>query len=229
METAGAFSLVTFIRSLGNLLGPALGGLLADPANLYPSLFSPDSIWSKWRYLLPNLVVASMQLCMAAGVLLLLSETNQAVSPSRRDPLLLLLRRRLRQCFRKGAARNPHRCVTYMALPENDNDMPAKGVTEGPHELEAQTASTSNPPPPQQVSRDLADREQQYVQQPLKKEETSATGIFTSQMILQISSISSFSQSLFRRRHGDLHLSPAVPTHLRRRRGDDDGESQRHR
>ena len=182
MKIARAFSLVTFIRSLGNLLGPALGGLLANPAKLYPSLFSPDSIWSRSRYLLPNLVVASIQLSMAAGVLLFLGESHKVILPSRRDPGLLL-RRGLGHFFRKRAASS--HSFTYIALPENGTS--SNGVTEGPRELEAQPAPISNPQTPQQAWGDLPDREQQHLQ---PMEETSTHGIFTSQMILQISSVS---------------------------------------
>jgi len=43
--------------SLGLIVGPAVGGFLAFPGELYPETFSPDSIFSKFSILLPNLVV----------------------------------------------------------------------------------------------------------------------------------------------------------------------------
>ncbi|KAK3347043.1 major facilitator superfamily domain-containing protein [Lasiosphaeria hispida] len=75
-QQANAFSLVTFIRSLGNLIGPVLGGLLAHPVALYPSVFSEHSVWAHYRYLLPNLAVVSMQLSTMIMAVLFLRETH---------------------------------------------------------------------------------------------------------------------------------------------------------
>jgi hypothetical protein len=39
------------------LVGPVIGGYLADPVNSFPSVFHGGSIWQTYPYLLPNLVV----------------------------------------------------------------------------------------------------------------------------------------------------------------------------
>jgi len=44
--------------SLGLVVGPVIGGYLAFPGELYPETFSPDSIFSKFGILLPNLVLS---------------------------------------------------------------------------------------------------------------------------------------------------------------------------
>ena len=42
--------------SLGLVIGPALGGLLANPCKLYPESFGGNVMFSKYPYLLPNLI-----------------------------------------------------------------------------------------------------------------------------------------------------------------------------
>ncbi|KAF3482205.1 uncharacterized protein GIQ15_04964 [Arthroderma uncinatum] len=78
-----AFSVVPFLRALGSLIGPVIGGWLADPTNTIPSIFSKGSIWEKYPYLLPNLVVV---LSIAGSGLLgffLLEETHPRFQDSR--------------------------------------------------------------------------------------------------------------------------------------------------
>ncbi|KAL2131704.1 hypothetical protein VTI74DRAFT_4723 [Chaetomium olivicolor] len=96
-QQANAFSLVTFIRSLGNLVGPVLGGLLADPVSSYPSVFSSSSIWARHRYLLPNVAVGLLQVLTLLLTLFFLRETHPQLA-TRHDPgrsFIQLFRRRL--------------------------------------------------------------------------------------------------------------------------------------
>ncbi|KAK4140773.1 protein zinc induced facilitator-LIKE 1 [Dichotomopilus funicola] len=82
-----AFSLVTFIRSVGDLIGPVLGGLLADPATLYPSVFPQNSLWTSYPYLLPNLVVGMLQALTFILTFFVLQETHPGMSrPSQATP-----------------------------------------------------------------------------------------------------------------------------------------------
>ncbi|EGE08450.1 MFS multidrug transporter [Trichophyton equinum CBS 127.97] len=53
-----AFSVVPFLRALGSLIGPVIGGWLAEPTKTIPSVFPEGSIWDKFPYLLPNMIVA---------------------------------------------------------------------------------------------------------------------------------------------------------------------------
>ncbi|KAI0015214.1 major facilitator superfamily domain-containing protein [Xylariomycetidae sp. FL0641] len=80
-QRAKALSWVTFIRSMGNLIGPVLGGLLADPVTLYPSVFPTSTIWTTYRYLLPNLVVVVLQATTMIAVFLFLEETQPRLTP----------------------------------------------------------------------------------------------------------------------------------------------------
>ena len=53
-----------------------IGGFLADPASSYPTLFPSESVWTSYPFLLPNLVVALLQVSSFTVVLLFLPETN---------------------------------------------------------------------------------------------------------------------------------------------------------
>ncbi|KAJ3577792.1 hypothetical protein NPX13_g2774 [Xylaria arbuscula] len=78
--SARALSWVAFARSMGNLIGPVLGGILADPSTLYPAIFPSNSLWGSYKYLLPNLTVALLQLLTLVAVFLFLKETHPKLS-----------------------------------------------------------------------------------------------------------------------------------------------------
>ncbi|KAF8846429.1 MFS general substrate transporter [Acephala macrosclerotiorum] len=52
------FSVVPFLRGLGSLIGPVIGGHLADPVKNLPLMFRKGTLWEIFPYLFPNLVVA---------------------------------------------------------------------------------------------------------------------------------------------------------------------------
>lgn len=52
-------SLVNTAWALGLIVGPALGGFLAQPTEKYPQIFSRDSIFGRFPYLLPCLSVSA--------------------------------------------------------------------------------------------------------------------------------------------------------------------------
>ncbi|KXG32280.1 protein ZINC INDUCED FACILITATOR-LIKE 1 isoform X2 [Sorghum bicolor] len=56
-------SLVTSSRAIALVIGPAIGGFLAQPAQKYPNLFSEDSIFGRFPYFLPCFVIS----LLAAG------------------------------------------------------------------------------------------------------------------------------------------------------------------
>ena len=64
---ARAFLLMPMCYNIGVIIGPVMGGILADPAGSYPSLFGRDSVFGGqagvrwmfyWPYLTPNLMSA---------------------------------------------------------------------------------------------------------------------------------------------------------------------------
>lgn len=56
-------SLVTSSRAIALVVGPAIGGFLAQPAKKYPNLFSEESIFGRFPYFLPCFVIS----VLAAG------------------------------------------------------------------------------------------------------------------------------------------------------------------
>lgn len=60
-----AFVLLPMTFNIGVIVGPILGGLLADPAGSYPGLFGRIEFLKRFPYALPNFVSA-MFLCSAA-------------------------------------------------------------------------------------------------------------------------------------------------------------------
>lgn len=56
---AKAFSYLSFSWGIGVISAPALGGLLADPAEQFPETFGDSPFWKRFPYLLPNLIPAA--------------------------------------------------------------------------------------------------------------------------------------------------------------------------
>ncbi|EXJ96199.1 hypothetical protein A1O1_01325 [Capronia coronata CBS 617.96] len=84
-----AFLLLPMCFNIGVVIGPILGGFLADPITSFPHLFGPDSVLGgkkgvKWMeafpYALPNVVSACFILVSALCVVLGLDETHPALS-----------------------------------------------------------------------------------------------------------------------------------------------------
>ncbi|XP_057851931.2 protein ZINC INDUCED FACILITATOR-LIKE 1-like [Cryptomeria japonica] len=55
---AAGLSIVTTTWGIGLIIGPAIGGFLAQPAQKYPYNFSPNSLWGRFPYLLPCIVIS---------------------------------------------------------------------------------------------------------------------------------------------------------------------------
>ncbi|KAH7397406.1 major facilitator superfamily domain-containing protein [Pyrenochaeta sp. MPI-SDFR-AT-0127] len=81
-----AFIILPMTFNIGVIIGPILGGLLADPVASYPSIFGPGSWlggnggvqWMKhWPYALPNLMSAVFLLFSSIAVILFLEETSE--------------------------------------------------------------------------------------------------------------------------------------------------------
>jgi MFS family permease len=53
-----AMSIIMTAYAIGLILGPAIGGYLAFPAEQYPNIFTKESIFSRFGIFLPSLVVA---------------------------------------------------------------------------------------------------------------------------------------------------------------------------
>ncbi|OCK75989.1 MFS general substrate transporter [Lepidopterella palustris CBS 459.81] len=83
-----AFLILPMTFNIGVIIGPILGGILADPVGSYPSIFGPGSAlggkngvyWmTRWPYALPNLMSAIFLLASAFAVILFLEETDEVL------------------------------------------------------------------------------------------------------------------------------------------------------
>lgn len=83
-----AFLLLPMTFNIGVIVGPIMGGLLADPISSYPSVFGKDSIfggrggvsWMKtYPYALPNLVSAVFLAFSAMALMVGLEEVSKQI------------------------------------------------------------------------------------------------------------------------------------------------------
>ncbi|KAK0326596.1 hypothetical protein LTR82_002438 [Friedmanniomyces endolithicus] len=80
-----AFLLLPMTFNIGVIIGPILGGLLADPVGSHPGWFGEGyQGWlARWPYALPNVVNAGFLVCSAMGVVFGLEETLEGLRGSR--------------------------------------------------------------------------------------------------------------------------------------------------
>ncbi|KAJ5675846.1 hypothetical protein N7462_008743 [Penicillium macrosclerotiorum] len=76
-----AYAVMPFVWSIGTIIGPAIGGLLARPSEGFPSLFPSEGLFGRFPYLLPNLVCAFLLLLSIIGSWLFLRETHPEMQP----------------------------------------------------------------------------------------------------------------------------------------------------
>ncbi|OJD18932.1 hypothetical protein AJ78_01044 [Emergomyces pasteurianus Ep9510] len=71
-----AYSIMPFVWCLGSIVGPAMGGALAQPCDNYPQIFRRNTIFDQYPFLLPNLVCVVI-LCFGITIgILFLEETH---------------------------------------------------------------------------------------------------------------------------------------------------------
>ncbi|XP_040991667.1 protein ZINC INDUCED FACILITATOR-LIKE 1-like isoform X1 [Juglans microcarpa x Juglans regia] len=60
-------SAITTAWGMGLIIGPALGGFLAQPAEKYPNIFSKESLFGRFPYFLPCLCISLFALAVSIG------------------------------------------------------------------------------------------------------------------------------------------------------------------
>ncbi|CAM9177422.1 unnamed protein product [Scytosiphon promiscuus] len=79
---------ISATRAISLVIGTGIGGLLAQPALHYPSVFSASGIFGRLPFLLPNFVGAVMSLLALVLVVCFLPETKDYAKQRRRSSLL---------------------------------------------------------------------------------------------------------------------------------------------
>ena len=89
-----AFAILPMTFNIGTIVGPMVGGLLADPAHNYPQWFGNSKFLLKYPYILPNLFPIPLLLLAFILASLFIEETTEnhhtALLPLHRDPGLKL-------------------------------------------------------------------------------------------------------------------------------------------
>ncbi|KAI9673482.1 MAG: hypothetical protein M1817_002945 [Caeruleum heppii] len=76
-----AYAIMPFVWSIGTIVGPAIGGTLANPIKAFPSIFSHHGLFATFPYLLPNAVCALLLLISIILGYALLDETHPDRQP----------------------------------------------------------------------------------------------------------------------------------------------------
>ncbi|KAI2469406.1 MFS general substrate transporter [Annulohypoxylon bovei var. microspora] len=76
-----AYSVMPFVWSIGTIIGPAIGGMLADPHDTWPSAFPKGTLFADYPYLLPNICCAALLLISICLGYFLLEETHPDMIP----------------------------------------------------------------------------------------------------------------------------------------------------
>ena len=120
-----------------SILGPALGGALAEPCVSYPGIFARGTIFDRYPYLLPNLVCALVVIGGVIVGLLFLEETHEE-KKYRRDMGLEAGRWITRTLWTNRATDRAHECKAGDAyceesrsLMREDDPPPGYRTTEG--------------------------------------------------------------------------------------------------
>lgn len=75
-----------FVWSIGSIIGPAIGGTFASPHDQWPVFFNESSIFTRFPYLLPNIICAFMLLISIVAGWFLLVETHPDHQPLIANP-----------------------------------------------------------------------------------------------------------------------------------------------
>ncbi|KAJ4320983.1 hypothetical protein N0V84_005564 [Fusarium piperis] len=83
---ARAFSIMPFIWSIGTIIGPSIGGLLASPHESWPETFPTGCLFQRFPYLLPNLICSGLLLVSIVLGFFFLVETHPDMQPKSVQP-----------------------------------------------------------------------------------------------------------------------------------------------
>jgi MFS family permease len=140
-----AFSIMPVVYTIGTVVGPALGGILANPLRRDPSDRSDGPFLWKFPYALPNMVIASFFLGGIAIGVMFLRET--LLSKKDRQDWGILLRQKLVESLNGSMTRMRHlirRGPIYTPLPTSSGYGPL-GKTD---DVKSKAKETSTPKEP---------------------------------------------------------------------------------
>jgi hypothetical protein len=123
-----------------SIIGPMIGGALAKPADVFPSIFPPGSLFDRYPYLLPNLFSA---VCVFIGFfigVLFLEETHEE-KKQQRDRGVELGKHLLSYFQRKGLPSRRGKILEEQPLLESEDQLPGYRSTH----MASQLATSAGP------------------------------------------------------------------------------------
>ena len=173
--------LFRWTKPLRSILGPAIGGALAQPCDNYPQIFGRSTLFDRYPFLLPNLVCAAILVIGVIIGILFLQETH-VEKKHRRDLGLELgdwiLRRGQKQVPSKTSTKFQDANIEEFRLLLEDDEPPDYCTREG-----TPCQQVSRPQSPAAIARiDLEVK----VKEGLERKPGGAHGAFTTQVVLNI-------------------------------------------
>lgn len=148
-----AFAILQTSGSIGNIIGPLIGGLLASPAVRYPKIFSKDSIWAEYPYLFPCMLCVINSIVASAMCSIFLKETNAAVLQAQQQKAGGAVSRPLDESVRgmdssrhpmihstPDVSSNPAPAKTYVILGEGEEEEEEEDKSDREREGESEDA-----------------------------------------------------------------------------------------
>ena len=133
-RTAWAYSVMPFVWSIGTIIGPTIGGTFAQPHESFPSVFPDSSIFTKFPFLLPNLICACLLLFNIVLGYFLLEETHpdiNRVMPPEETPLSQssdAVKRPSVDLWANNYETFKGRCESCLTRPVSDMEKSAKSI-----------------------------------------------------------------------------------------------------
>lgn len=120
-----AFAILPITQNVGTIVGPMIGGLLADPVHNYPDWFGNSKFLTKYPYILPNLIpLPFLALALMSTALFVEEtlETPKAWLHKRSDPGLRLGNLIKRSFTSRHQQQHHHQGHEYSAIRSVDED-----------------------------------------------------------------------------------------------------------
>jgi MFS family permease len=117
-----AFSTIPMMWTIGSIVGPIIGGYLANPVKAFPSVFGDSKLFKTYPYLLPNLVCCCLFVVGISTGVFFLQETLESKKNS--PDYGFIVGEKLTSCCRGKRARRYNHRRLKSSIDETDSFLP---------------------------------------------------------------------------------------------------------